>query len=444
MVADRKLPLLALAALLSAASPVAGQRPVAITDVSVLAPDAGSMLPEHTVLLRGDRILAVGPVDEVVAPRRARILDGRGRYLIPGLTDTHVHIKRSRSDVEQLFSLFLDYGVTAVLNLDGGPQVLALRQEVENGDLVGPAIFTSGPILRGGEGMTRADGERLAREQIDAGYDMIKVYNGVTEQGYRGVVEVARARETPVIGHAVRDVGLLEGIAHGQHIAHMEEVVYGYFTWRGRPRSELPTAIEERLAVLLDRSEIPALAKQVVEAGVFVIPNLIAYRQIATQLEDHEAMLARPDVQRMPEHMVRSWQKDRNGYFRRENPERFSKSLQLTYPFLEELTASFGKAGVPLLAGSDVGIPMVLAGLSLHEELELLVEAGLTPSEALRSATTTAAEFLGRPDAGRIAAGQVADLVLLRENPLEDIRNTRSIDRVVLRGRLIDRASTDR
>ncbi len=423
---------------LALAVPATAQKPLAIRNVSVLVPTGNQMLPGQTVVVRDEHIVEVAPVGDAKIPRRARVIDGEGLFLIPGLNDLHVHIKRSRDDVEKLFALFLQHGVTTVLNLDGGTQVLKLRDEVVAGTLLGPTIYTSGPILRGGAELSREEGARLAEEHIDAGYDMIKVYNGVGADAYDGIVDVARAQDVPVVGHAVRSVGLLAGIERGQHIAHMEEVVYGYFTWSGRERGELPEDPAARLGALLDRSEIGRIAERVARANVFVIPNLIAYHQIESQLLDLEEMLGRTEVAAMPASMVRSWQADRNSYLKRRDPARFLASVQQTFPFLQELTAAFADRGVALVTGTDVGIPAVLAGVSLHEELEELVAAGLTPAQALAASTSAAAAFLGRNDIGTVSVGQVADLVLLGGDPLRDIRNTRKIERVILRGKLLD------
>ena len=134
---------------LCAALPMAAQRPLVLNDVSVLSRSGTEMKPGHTVLVRGDRIELVAPSAEIKIPRRARVVDGHGRFVIPGLADLHVHIKRSRADVDRLFALFLAHGVTTVLNMDGGSQVLRLRQEVSAGERLGPTIYTTGPIIRG-------------------------------------------------------------------------------------------------------------------------------------------------------------------------------------------------------------------------------------------------------------------------------------------------------
>ena len=437
--------LLLLLACMTSSAPAA-ERPVAITNVSIVAPaDDSPATPGQTILIRDGQIEAVGSADEVRVPRRAQVVDGEGLFALPGFTDAHVHIKRSRSDLDHLLPLFVAHGVTTVVNLDGGLSVLKLKAEIDQGDRIGPRIVTSGPIIRGHENMTAEDGRAVALEQIEAGYDLIKVYNGIPEAAYWAIIETAREKNVPVIGHAVRSVGLDGVIEAKQHLAHMEEVVYGYFTWprrESRP-AELPDDIVPRLDALLDPELVAPLARQVAEAEMFVTPNLTAYHNIVLQIDDLDRSLARPEVALMPETMTRFWQKDRNDYLNRDNMPRFFAGVSRTFPFLQELTMAFERAGVRLLAGTDVGIPVIVAGTSLHDELDELVAAGVTPARALVAATSAPADFLRRSDAGRIAPGAVADLVLLRADPLDDITNTRAITTVVLRGKLYERADLD-
>jgi imidazolonepropionase-like amidohydrolase len=333
--------------------------------------------------------------------------------------------------------------VTTVLNLDGGPTVLALRDEIAGGSRLGPSVFTAGPIIRGSDTMTREDGERVAREQIAAGYDFLKVYNQISADGYAAILAEAKRSGVPVIGHAVRSVGIDGALANGQHIAHMEELVYGYFAWKAGERPDLPDDVVARLDVLLDPAKVPELARRVAESGVFVIPNLTAYHHIQWQVEDLDRVLARPEVALMPRLMTQSWARDKNGYTNREDPERFRRGVTRTFPFLQELTAAFRASGVPLLLGTDVGIPVIVAGTSAHDELEELVAAGLTPEQALAAATSHAARFLGLADAGTVEAGKRADLLLLGADPLADIRNSRRIEGVVVAGRYLDLATLD-
>ncbi len=419
------------------------QRPLVIENVTVLPMTAGNEATgPHTVVVREGRIATIGDAASDRLKRRAQVIDGSGRFLIPGLVDAHVHINRSDDDSKRLRDLFLLHGITTIINLEGSARVAALRDRIAAGEELGPTIVTSGAILRGSDRTTEEQGRRLVQMHKEAGYDLVKVYNPLSEAGYRGVVDEARKHSIPVVGHAVRSVGIDGALASGQHIVHMEEMVYGHFTWDKRPDQPapgvLPTDVVERLDLLLDPSEIPELARRVKEAGIWVTPNLVAYFGIVEQTNDLEAVLAREKVAWMPESMRSRWQREFNGYVNRDNQTRFERAVVRTYPFLEQLTRAFAEAGVPLLAGTDVGIPSVVAGDSLHRELELLVAAGLSERQALRAATSSAALFLGRDDFGRIEVGARADLVLLAADPRQAISNTRKIEAVIVGGHVVD------
>ena len=431
----------AVATLAFQAERVQAQPPLAITNTTVLPMTGEAALEQYTVIVRNGQIRSIGPATEVKVPKRARVIDGSGKFLLPGLIDAHVHINRSAADTRTLLDLFLAHGVTTVINLDGSKRVVELRDRIANGDEVGPTIVTSGPILRGSASTSDELARRLVKGQIEAGYDLIKVYNPLSEAGYHATIDEARKAGLPVAGHAVRSVGVAGALEAGQHIVHMEEMVYGYFNWNPPSPETLPKDIVERLDVLLDETEIAELAKRVREAGIFVTPNLVAYKGIVEQTEDLSAVLAKEGVESMPASMQRSWQPSTNNYVNRDNQTRFARAVKRTYPFLEQLTQAFHQAGVPLLAGTDVGIPVVVAGISMHHELELLVGAGLTPQAALEIATRSAADFLNRKDLGRIEEGAKADLLLLAGDPRENIRNTRTIETVVLSGEVLDLAA---
>ena len=170
--------------------------------------------------------------------------------------------------------------------------MLTFRDGVKAGELLGPTVYSTGPIIRGFSEGSRADGDKVAQRHIAAGYDLLKVYNGLSAETYRGIIDAAEAAGIPVIGHAVRSVGLEGALENGQHIAHMEEVVYGFFTWSGRERGELPEDRGQRLEALLDPSEIPDLARRVEQSRIFVTPNLIADHNI-----EHPARRPRGDAQ---------------------------------------------------------------------------------------------------------------------------------------------------
>lgn len=363
---------------------------LAIEHVTVLPMDRDTALSDHTVLTRGDRIVWVGPSSAANVPRGAQRVEGRGAYLIPGLADMHVHLE-SRQDLSDLVAS----GITTVRNMRGAPQHLAWRDSIASGALVGPTIFTSGPSIRRGPRLgrgdprfvfprTTAEAEQLVRDQVRAGYDMIKVLQGLSLPVYQRLLEAAGAAGIPVVGHVVSGIGLERSIAAGQvsfeHAYNLHE--------------------RSRLAAVLgrdDRAETERDARAVRRARAWV-------GTIASSREGDCAM--RPEPQR-------------------------------------EIIRSLARAGVRLLAGTDAGIGPVRAGPSLHCELATLVGAGLTPYAALAAATANAGAFarehLRRSDVpfGTVTVGSRADLVLLASDPRSNIGAVARPVSVVLRGRLL-------
>jgi hypothetical protein len=249
----------------------------------------------------------------------------------------------------------------------------------------------------------------------------------------------------PVIGHAVRAVGIDGVLKSGQHIAHMEEFVYGHFTWelgKNQPDGNAEE-VRHRLEELLDPSGIPDLAQRTARAGIYVIPNLIAYHRILQQVADLDEVLSLAETRYLTGGMLLQW-RESNGYTKRPNLDVFLVRLRMTYPFLGRITLAFQKAGVPLMLGTDALMSGVVPGFSAHDDLQELVEAGLSPYQALQAATRVPGEFLGgRSQAGTVEVGKWADLVLLADNPLQDISATRRIEGVLLRGRWSPRTELD-
>ena len=346
---------------------------LAIEHVVVLPMNRDTALADHTVLTARDRIVWIGPSGNATVPRAARRVDGRGAFLIPGLADMHVHLATT-GDLSDLVSA----GITTVRNMRGAPQHLAWRDSIARGTLIGPAIFTAGPSIRRGPMFGRADprfvfprtadeAERLVRAQAAAGYDMVKVLQGLSLPVYQRLLRTARSARMPVVGHVMSDVGLERSLAEGQvsieHAYNLHE------------RSRLSRLLGD------DDAETARDARAVARAGAWV-------GTIASSRDGDCA----PQPQRMG-----------------------------------EIIASLRRAGVKLLAGTDAGIGPVRAGASLHCELATLVAAGLTPYEALATATVNAGAFarahLRRAEVpfGTVTVGSRADLVLLPADPRADI-----------------------
>jgi imidazolonepropionase-like amidohydrolase len=363
---------------MGAATPVSAlQDTLAIERVTVLPMDRDTALTDHTVLVVHDRIVWIGPAPSARIPSAARRVEGRGRYLIPGLADMHVHLDEG---VEEL-PLYVSAGVTTVRNMRGRPEHLEWRRRVAAGSLVGPAIFTSGPTLAGprlfdrGRGFvglrTPQDAEREARQQARAGYDMIKVHSRLTVPVYQRLLAAAREARIPVVGHLISEVGLARTLSAGQvSLEHL-----GLELFDG------------------DATRLDEGARAIARSGVWV----------GTILSTRDGRCGPPtDVQR-------------------------------------RVVAALRQANVKLLAATDAGLQSIEPGTSVHCELATLVRAGLTPYEALVSATRNAGRFAHEHlretvPFGTVTVGARADLVLLSADPRRDIGAVARPVGTVLRG----------
>jgi len=402
--------------------------PIVIANVHVLPMDRERVLPRQTVVIEGGLITRMGPADRVRIPAGAHTLDGSGKYLIPGLVDVHVHLASNPEDEQRaLLKLFVANGVTTVVNLRGTPQILELRSAVAAGRLFGPTVYTAGSYVNEPFVTTPDEVEQAVIGQKRAGYDFVKMHGDLSREAYARLNAVARREGIRVIGHAPRNLGPAALFEERQYaVAHAEEFIYDQ-----NHRSRDPAQIEP---------EIPALGRSMAQARIWLMPNFTAFKMIARQVQDLDAILARPEMRFLPRTVREGWGPATNPYTRRIGKDRYAPMMAL-YGVMEKLVRGFQAEGVRMLVGTDAMNTGVVPGFSAHDELADLVAAGLTPFEALRAATANAAEFLSTGDQrGVVAAGQNADLVLLEANPLENIANSRRIAGVVLRGRWLSRA----
>lgn len=420
-----------LALALTALVQVTAETPVVFTNVNVVPMDRQRVLRAQSVVVEGGVITRIGGGASVAIPRDAVTVDGTGRYLIPGLIDVHVHLASNpEQEQRQILKLFLVNGVTTVVNLRGTPQILELRAAVSAGRIPGPRIYTSGPYVNEPFVTTPDEVERAVVEQKRAGYDFVKLHGSLSREAYARLNAVARREGIRVVGHAPRNLGVGALFEERQSmLAHAEEFLYD--TNNSSTDASLPS-VEAR---------IPELARATADAGIWLTPNLTAFDVIARQVEDLDAMLARPEMRYLPGSVRRGWGPGSNPYTARIDPSQYP-GIRARYRLLEKLVRASRAAGVRLLVGTDAMNTGVVPGFSVHDEMAALVDAGLTPFDALRAATASAAEFLDDAgDRGTVAVGQKGDLVLLDRNPLEDIAHTRRISGVMIRGRWVSRAA---
>ena len=428
---------LSLAALLlaaSIASPSADltAQTVVFTNVHVIPMNRDTVLRNQTVVVRDGRIASISPAGSTAVPSGARRIDGAGRsWLVPGLADMHVHLF-DRGE----FIMYLANGITTVRNLHGIPRHLAWRDSIAKGELLGPRLFTSGPILDGDPPSrgtntvlrSREDAERAVAEQKAAGYDMIKVYDNLPRDLYEALAVASRRVGLPLVGHVptlVGLTGLLE--VNGQSgIEHVEELLPFF---RGGT----------------DTTGLGDTARSLARLGIWVTPTVTVYRSALEQATDWNAVLRRPEMRFLNPATMLDWGWTPTGEGRSGN-QRAREGFARAVTFFEsQLIPALQGAGVRLLAGSDAPIPAIVPGYSLLGELETFVRSGLSPFEAMVTATRNPALFMGRAgEFGTIEVGAAADLVLLGADPLENIGNLENRVGVMRAGVWLSRADLDR
>lgn len=433
---------------------------LAITNVTVIDMTGAPPRSGLTVLITSNRIKTVAKTGHVRIPRDAQIVDGRGKYLIPGLWDMHVHF----TEVERSFPMFIANGVTGVRNMGGDlDQLLRWRADVLAGKLIGPRIVTCGPIVDGpdpaahGPVVTAAnavEGRRAVDDLKRREADCIKVYDRLPREAYFAIIDEAKAKSLPVVGHVPLAITSEEASnADQRSIEHLgnifesasslestlvkEESSSGPVT----DPSEFPRRIAtrgERMLDTYDELRASRIFSTFVRNKTWQVPTLET-KWAQTFIDD---LVHKPDsrLKYIPASQFQWWTPEKNFFARYRTPEYIVYRKRL---FLREmeLVRDMHRAGVMFMTGTDLGGAYVFAGFSVHHEMELLVQAGFTPLEALQAATRNPAIFLGEENAeGTVEPGKAANLVLLDADPLKDIRNTQHIDAVVLNGKYLPKA----
>lgn len=404
--------------------------PLVLAGVTVVDVETGRLVEGVNIAIDGTRITAAGA--EVEIGPGARVVDATGLFALPGLWDMHTHSLWSADALATFLPLYVAQGITGIRDMGGTlASLAAARDSLLGGRVAWPRIVAAGLVVDGAPPVDAsisvgvAD-SATAYSAVDslarAGADFIKVYTLLEREVYFALVRAAKAAALPVAGHVPASVTPTEAARAGQRsIEHLLDEL------------DLVCPVAEPAAC-------ERLAGVFREEGTWLTPTLAALRPKARV--DDPAYAEDPRLAYVVPALRNDWLSGRVSRIER-GPE-YLAGKRRHYADEVELTRFFHERGVPMLAGSDAGVPFSYPGFSLHDELGLLVEAGLSPLDALRAATIGPATFLGARDSlGTLATGWVADLVLLRENPLLDISATRSIEAVVLRGRYLDRATLD-
>ena len=428
----------------------------AVTNVTVVPMTADTVLRDATVLVRDGRITAVGRSAEVRVPSGVRRIEGRGRYLVPGLADMHVHLYSDDAAPDSLapdeLGVMVANGVTAVRMMIGTPEQLTLRRDVAAGRVLGPQLWVASPQLRGKPDVntrvvtTPEEARAAVKALADSGYDFIKLTLFIPPPVYDAIVAEAARNGIRVVGHVDPRVGVARALAAGQHIEHLDNYLESVLADSSPTResvSDIGVFYPKRWVSLdyVDDRKVEQIAGATARARVWTTPTLTMFKRAFGTGQPDAEIRGRPEWGMMPA-SVRELYLGANADYWAKPPSEARRTRWMTVR--NRLVKAIVDSGGGILAGSDTPEWFFGYGFTLHREMESLVAAGLTPWQALAAATRNPAEFLhALNEWGTIEPGKRADLVLLGADPLADIRNTTRIEGVAVGGRWLGRAALD-
>lgn len=449
------------AASLLVAAVVGAQAPVVITNASIVDVETGQVRDGQSIRVEGTRIREIAPAGRMRVPSGARVVDGTGRFVIPGLWDMHVHA--TGFGIDRLFQpVLVANGVTGMREMWG--QLVAadsMRAAIARGEAVGPRAVVAGHILDGAPaiwpGSLGVNGADAARRAVDslakAGAAFIKVYSRLSEDEFRAAGEQAKRNRLHFAGHVPSQVTVDEAVSQGMRtIEHLQQFTTACSSRESELRQQYRDAVAspkgwDSAAVVgraqlnvqvqsFDAARCAALAQRIAKSETWLVPTFTVLRSVAYL--DDSTLKQDPRLAYIPKFFSASWDPRQDFRFRAVTAQGWADRKRIHARQLEIGRIMF-RGGVKFLAGTDLSNPWIFPGFSLHDELANFVAIGMTPLQALQTATLNPARFYAAVDSmGTVGVNKVADLVVLDANPLADIRNVSRIHAVVANGRLID------
>jgi imidazolonepropionase-like amidohydrolase len=392
---------------------------VAFVDVTVVPMDRVGVLEHQTVIVRGGKIAEMGPTARVQVPDGTTRVDGRGKYLMPALGEMHGHLPNPNAGpeiTENVLFLYVANGVTTVRGMQGMPAHLELKSRIARGELLGPRLFVPGPALSGNGAPNPETGRRLVEEQHAAGFDHLKIHEGLSRETYDTIAATAKRLGMRFGGHVPNAVGVYRALEAGQaSIDHLDN----YVETVGGPDSATDARIGQVVAATC-------------AARAWTVPTLALWETFL--VEDAEALAAREELRYVPSAWRTNWSNQLTQI--RQNPGGLGGGGAATASLRRRILKAIQDAGCPIVFGTDSPQLYSVPGFSMHREMRSMAAAGLTPQQILVSATRNVARYFGaEQEFGTVATGRRADLLLLEGNPLTDLANVARRAGVMVGGR---------
>jgi imidazolonepropionase-like amidohydrolase len=406
---------------------------IVFRNVSVVPMNKNEVLPGQDVVVMNGKITAIGPTSKVKYGKTATVIDAKGKYLLPGLAEMHAHVPpvddiEPMKDVLKLFAL---NGVTTIRGMLGHPRHLELRSKIQSGEIMGPRFITSGPSFSGNTVKTPEDAAKMVRDQKKAGYDFLKLHPGITKENFAAIAATAKEVGIPFAGHVSFDVGVWRAINAGYAtIDHLDGFVESLVPGIENMKEQEAGLFGLFLADKADESGIQKLTDSLRNHQIWVVPTQALAERWFHPTKDPEALGKEPEMKYMDINTVTGWVNTKKNLLN--NPDYKPATVTRLIEVRKKLINACNKNGVGLLLGSDAPQVFDVPGFSVHHELRYLVDAGLTPYDALKTGTVNVGKFLKREDIGVIKEGAVSDLLLLNGNPLADISQARNIEGVMM------------
>ncbi|NNF12714.1 MAG: amidohydrolase family protein [Gemmatimonadetes bacterium] len=424
------------------APPQAAPGTIAFVGVHVLPMSTPGVQPGQTVVTVDGVITEVGPVDEVVVGDGATIIDGEGRYLMPGLAEMHAHVPPGddppREAVEDILFLYIANGVTSIRGMLGSAYQIPLADEIERGEVLGPNFYVGAPSINGTSAPTPEDAERLIREHAAAGYDLQKIHPGVSRESWDRMVATAEEVGLTFGGHVPTDVGLLHAIETGMStVDHLDGYVQAVASDDvvAQVNTGQPISLE-RLVEGVDEERIAEIVNLTIEHDVYVVPTMYLWENLYGA-EDPEPFLSQPEMVYVSAQQREAWRRQAAG-----SPRGSAAGVAAFLEVRDRILEALSDAGAPIMMGTDSPQMFNVPGFALHREIDEMADAGMSNQQILESGTVAVGRYVREhlrldEDFGTVEPGQRADLVLLGSNPLDDLDNLTDRAGVMVRGRWV-------